>query len=1058
MGDSRRRGYSAGDSSTSSSAEKGKLENKKAKDSEALYYIQTAVADHIFPRISVATSAKEAWSILQKEYQGSAKVRIIKLQTLRRDFENMKMKDSETIDEYYTKVRELVNQLKAYGEDIPEKRVVEKLLISVTEKYDPIVTTIEETKDITTLTVTELVGSLEAYEKRRSRREENSLENAFQSKLNMRSQNSNRKEEKFKSTMEDKKKQNMRPCRICKRTNHLEKDCYFRGKPQCRNCKRFGHVEKDCRLKGNHQANCIEENNSSDQLFYTCNSVAETGEATWYIDSAASNHMTYNKGAFQTLDESFKTNVKLGDNHIVKVEGKGSVAINTKKAMKAQEDQSWLWHRRLGHFNFQGLKILHQKKMMTDLPQIQAIEGACEACLQGKQHKKPFPSGTSWRAKAVLELIHTDVCGPMRTPSHEQNRYFILFIDDYSRMTWVYFMREKSEVFKVFKKFKNLVEKQSGRSIKVLRSDRGKEYNNSEFNKFCEEEGIEHQTTVSYNPQQNGVSERKNRTVMEMARSMLQEKHLPKAFWAEAVYTAVYLLNRCPTKAVQNMTPIEAWSGKKPSAKHLRVFGSICYVHIPTEKRHKLEEKTKKGIFLGYSTQSKGYRIYNLKTKKLIISRDVEFDEDAMWNWDEEKVERQSVMIPKETPPQQQQEEGTDQAEMERRSQQAPGSPRRPPPSEEIEEETPPRRTKLLSDIYETCNFIMLEPENFETAVKHKVWVQAMEEEIKMIEKNNTWELADRPKDKEVIGVKWIYKTKLNADGSIQKHKARLVAKGYSQLPGIDYTETFAPVARLDTIRALIAIAANKKWKIYQMDVKSAFLNGYIDEEIYVEQPQGFIAKDDLIYTGNNEKMIQVFKEDMMKTFEMSDLGLMHFFLGIEINQEKEGIFICQRKYTETLLKKFKMESCKTVTTPLVTGEKYHVRYMSAIKVYAESEQVHYAAAKRILRYLRGTKDFGIWYKSTNDAKLVGYTDSDWAGSVDDMKSTSGYTFSLGSGIFTWASKKQATVAQSSAEAEYIAAAATSNHAIWLRRILEDMERNKRSPRQSTAITSQQLP
>ncbi|KAL0318554.1 UNVERIFIED_CONTAM: Retrovirus-related Pol polyprotein from transposon TNT 1-94 [Sesamum angustifolium] len=575
------------DSSTSSSAEKGKLENKKAKDSEALYYIQTAVADHIFPRISVATSAKEAWSILQKEYQGSAKVRIIKLQTLRRDFENMKMKDSETIDEYYTKVRELVNQLKAYGEDIPEKRVVEKLLISVTEKYDPIVTTIEETKDITTLTVTELVGSLEAYEKRRSRREENSLENAFQSKLNMRSQNSNRKEENFKSTMEDKKKQNMRPCRICKRTNHLEKDCYFRGKPQCRNCKRFGHMEKDCRLKGNHQANCIEENNSSDQLFYTCNSVAETGEATWYIDSAASNHMTYNKGAFQTLDESFKTNVKLGDNHIVKVEGKGSVAINTKKSYESTRGPVMAMAQEARSLQLPRLKNTTSKEMMTDLPQIQAVEGACEACLQGKQHKKPFPSGTSWRAKAVLELIHTDVCGPMRTPSHEQNRYFILFIDDYSRMTWVYFMREKSEVFKVFKKFKNLVEKQSGRSIKVLRSDREKNI-----------------TT------QNSTSSVKKR-----------EKHLPKAFWAEAVYTAVYLLNRCPTKAVQNMTPIEAWSGKKPSAKHLRVFGSICYVHIPTEKRHKLEEKTEKGIFLGYSTQSKGYRIYNLKTKKLIISR-----------------------------------------------------------------------------------------------------------------------------------------------------------------------------------------------------------------------------------------------------------------------------------------------------------------------------------------------------------------------------------------------------------------------------------------------------
>ncbi|KAK4408869.1 Retrovirus-related Pol polyprotein from transposon RE1 [Sesamum angolense] len=234
---------------------------------------------------------------------------------------------------------------------------------------------------------------------------------------------------------------------------------------------------------------------------------------------------------------------------------------------------------------------------------------------------------------------------------------------------------------------------------------------------------------------------------------------------------------------------------------------------------------------------------------------------------------------------------------------------------------------------------------------------------------------------------------------------------------------------------------------------------------------------DDLIYTGNNEKMIQDFKEDMMKTFEMSDLGLMHFFLGIEINQEKEGIFICQRKYTETLLKKFKMESCKTVTTPLVTGEKYQkedgsqkvdgsmyrsligsLLYLTATRpdiMFATSllsrfmqspSQVHYAAAKRILRYLRGTKDFGIWYKSTNDAKLLGYTDSDWAGSVDDMKSTSGYTFSLGSGIFSWASKKQATVAQSSAEAEYIAAAATSNQAIWLRRILEDIGEKQEEP------------
>ena len=228
--------------------------------------------------------------------------------------------------------------------------------------------------------------------------------------------------------------------------------------------------------------------------------------------------------------------------------------------------------------------------------------------MEGKQHRKPFPSGKTWRAKKVLELIHTDVCGPMRTPTFENNRYFILFIDDFTRMTWVYFMKEKSEVLTIFKRFKSLVENQSGRRIKVLRSDRGTEYTSNEFNKFCEDEGIHHQLTVGYAPEQNGVSERKNRTIMEMARTMLAEKDMPKEFWAEAVYTAVYLLNRCPTKAVLNKTPIEAWSGRKPSAQHLRVFGSICYAHIPKEKRHKLEEKTQKGIFLGYSTQSKGYK------------------------------------------------------------------------------------------------------------------------------------------------------------------------------------------------------------------------------------------------------------------------------------------------------------------------------------------------------------------------------------------------------------------------------------------------------------------
>ncbi|KAG6501358.1 hypothetical protein ZIOFF_041237 [Zingiber officinale] len=240
--------------------------------------------------------------------------------------------------------------------------------------------------------------------------------------------------------------------------------------------------------------------------------------------------------------------------------------------------------------------------MVQGLPHIEGKQHICEGCAFGKQHRLPFPKGVSWRAKEKLELIHTDVCGPMDTLSHAQNRYFILFIDDHTRMTWVYFMRQKSEVFMIFKKFKSLVEKQSGCFIKTLRSDRGKEYTSKEFHNFCEDEGVERQLTVRYTPQQNGVTERKNQTIVEMAKSMMHEKGLPKIFWAEAVYTAVYLSNRCPTTTIPNKTPFEAWSGRRPSVNHL-------------------------------------------KLGQVIISRDVQVDENALWNWEENKVEKKDILI-----------------------------------------------------------------------------------------------------------------------------------------------------------------------------------------------------------------------------------------------------------------------------------------------------------------------------------------------------------------------------------------------------------------------------
>ncbi|CAL9026855.1 unnamed protein product [Prunus brigantina] len=672
-------------------------------------------------------------------------------------------------------------------------------------------------------------------------------------------------------------------------------------------------------------------------------------------------------------------------------------------------------------------------------------------------------------------------------------------------MCWIYFLRCKSEVLTVFKKFKATIELQSGYKLKKLRSDRGGEYTSNEFNRFCDEMGMERQLTVAYSPQQNGVAERKNRTIVEMAKCMMFEKGMPLEFWAEAVNTAVYVLNRSPTKALDKKTPFEAYSGRKPGLKHLRVFGSLCYAHVPNPQRQKLDLASKRCVFLGYGSCEKGYRLYNITTEKVIISRDVVFNEEASWDW---KAQQEcSVSVPLTEIVSEKEKESNDTA-----VRQAEHTVDNEVLLEDSEEESmvgtgtqdidhTSLKFKSLTEIYERCNICIIEPETFEEALKDASWQKAMETELEMIEKNDTWVLVKRPSEKPVVGVKWIYKVKLNLDGSVQKNKARLVAKGYTQKPGIDFNETFAPVARLDTVRTLIALPAQKRWKLFQLDVKSAFLNGVLHEEVYVDQPPGFLVKDkedrvyrlkkalyglkqapracgilivslyvdDIIYTGSSEELMVSFKSEMMKKYEMTDLGLLHHFLGLGVIQAESYIFLHQKKYARTLLDKFGFKDCKAVATPLSMNEKLSkedgseqadervyrqivgsLLYLTATRpdiMFAASllarymhgpTKKHMGTAKRVLRYIQGTLDYGIAYEKEKKAMLVGYCDSDWSGCEDDMRSTSGYAFHLGSGVFSWASVKQSSVALSTAEAEYVSAAEATAQAVWLRFVLSD--------------------
>ncbi|MCO5610381.1 hypothetical protein L7F22_064617 [Adiantum nelumboides] len=242
-------------------------------------------------------------------------------------------------------------------------------------------------------------------------------------------------------------------------------------------------------------------------------------------------------------------------------------------------------------------------------------------------HRFAFSQDGSVRATRKLQLVHSDVCGPMRTPSVGNSLYFVTFIDDFSRFCWVYPLKAKSDVFAVFQHYVSMVENETGCKVQTLRIDRGGEYMSGAFKDFLGKKGIKHQCTMPYTPQQNGVAERKNRSLMEMARCMLKAKSLPHKLWMEAVACAAHVLNRCPTRALKTITPYESWYDRKPSVSYLRVFGCLAYAHIPQQLRGKLDDKAVKCIFVGYSSGSKGYRLYNPATNKIFESRDVIFAE-----------------------------------------------------------------------------------------------------------------------------------------------------------------------------------------------------------------------------------------------------------------------------------------------------------------------------------------------------------------------------------------------------------------------------------------------
>ncbi|GAB2303795.1 hypothetical protein Dimus_038963 [Dionaea muscipula] len=569
------------------------------------------------------------------------------------------------------------------------------------------------------------------------------------------------------------------------------------------------------------------------------------------------------------------------------MEGRRLESVYVMSAQEAYVDKTRknetadLWHARLGHVSYHKLSVMMKKSMLVGLPHLEVRDDVvCAGCQYGKAHQLPFEE-SQFRAKIPLELVHSDVFGPVKQPSISGCRYMITFIDDYSRYTWIYFMKEKSEALDKLKLFKDEAEKEVGREIRCLRTDNGGEYTSMEFTTYLQQCRIRRQLTCPNTPQQNGVAERKNRHLAETCRSMLHAKNVPPRFWAECMKTAAHVTNRLPQAKFGFISPFEKLWNLKPAVSHFRVFGCVCYVFVPDHLRSKFDKKAIRCIFVGYDNQRKGWVCCDPNTGRCYKSRNVVFDEASSW-WSP-----QSVILPDSK-----EFEGQMQERLERQSDDDGGtsspppepvseksvsdedksgdqSPKRSPwrtgvhkvteearPSqfEELEDADDPqsqrrRSTRVRKPNPKYANAALIEddrpkePSSYQEASQGKEWIKVMQEEIDALAQNQTWDLVPKPKDVQPISCKWVYKIKTHPDGSIDRYKARLVARGFSQKYGLDYDETFSPVAKITTVRVLMALAASNSWKLWQMDVKNAFLHGELDREIYMEQPQGFESK-----------------------------------------------------------------------------------------------------------------------------------------------------------------------------------------------------------------------
>ncbi|CAN0871895.1 Retrovirus-related Pol polyprotein from transposon TNT 1-94 [Linum grandiflorum] len=844
-----------------------------------------------------------------------------------------------------------------------------------------------------------------------------------------------------------------------------------------------------------------------------------------------------------------------------------------------------LWHCRLGHLHNARLLTMFRRNMLPDsISSKFCPPTSCISCIEAKMSQSSFSSSDTVY-EAPFDLIHTDLWGPSPVTSRMGYKYFALFIDHATRFTWIYFLRRKSELIDHAKAFVEMIRTQFGKTVKIIRSDPGGEFSSHSLLEFYRLHGIISQQSCPGVSQQNGLVERKHRHVLELTRALLLNSQVPGSFWVEAVATVIFLINRQITSVLADQSPFYRLYSKLPDYSRLRVFGCVCFVLLPKKERHKLDPKTARCVFVGYSDRFKGYLCYDPGERRMRISCHVMFLEQIMYytasrddhtpsldflislpHFDEVVASpiddapqddhlTLDLSLPSASsgssaafvPPDTNSDSLVSSSSYTGESSTGSSTSRSPSHGTielEVTTTSPPlvpaprrsNRSNLgqtparLQDYVGYSTEPIPVPSHYRFAVGHPEWDKAVQDEFQALEANQTWEVIPRFPGVSTIGSRWVFTIKLKPDGSLDRYKARLVALGYRQEFGIDYEETFAPVVKMQTVRSILAVAAMKKWPIVQFDVKNAFLHGDLKETIYMECPDGYtkggkdmICKlrrslyglkqaprawfekfhgtilqagfvqshtdpsmfirqsiqgitvlllyvDDMIVTGGDSEGIKELTESLRIAFNLKELGDASYFLGLEISRSEAGLFVNQRKYIADLLEAAQYSDFRPCTTPMeqnlkmsrdngelledqtfyrsIVGSLIYLTHTRPDIAYAfqnvsqfmgTARTSHLDAVHRLLRYLRHTKDVGMFFPSSGSPVLEAFADADYAGCIDTRRSTSGWCIRFGRSFVSWRCRKQDKVSKSSTEAEYRSMSEVSSEIVWLQRLFQEL-------------------